>query len=244
MAFATIGTAGIQAQSIDLSTKVTGTLPVPNGGIGIASGTTDQFLKFTGTETLASAADNAGTLVQTGSSFFTSSPSTGIIQITNCFTTDYDFYQIHFYCLPSSNADDLRVRYMNSSGEQNGNKYRYANKYFDNHGGVGSRTSGDFDTKIVLVGSISSSETMAGITGVMNVRLDPSNGSAGAFAYSSIFSVETNTSSGRLQSYYGGGRYQNINSSSGTATGIKFFLGNGNFAQANIKVYGLKGSTS
>jgi len=55
MAFATIGTAGIQAQSIDLSTKVTGTLPVPNGGLGIASGTTGQFLKFTGTETLASA---------------------------------------------------------------------------------------------------------------------------------------------------------------------------------------------
>ena len=45
MAFATIGTAGIQAQSIDLSTKVTGTLPVPNGGLGIASGTTGQFLK-------------------------------------------------------------------------------------------------------------------------------------------------------------------------------------------------------
>ena len=55
MAFATIGTAGIQAQSIDLSTKVTGTLPVPNGGLGIASGTTGQFLKFTGTETLAPA---------------------------------------------------------------------------------------------------------------------------------------------------------------------------------------------
>ena len=60
MAFATIGTAGIQAQSIDLSTKVTGTLPVPNGGLGIASGTTGQFLKFSGTETLASAAVVAG----------------------------------------------------------------------------------------------------------------------------------------------------------------------------------------
>ena len=60
MAFATIGTAGIQAQSIDLSTKVTGTLPVPNGGLGIASGTTGQFLKFTGTETLASAAVQEG----------------------------------------------------------------------------------------------------------------------------------------------------------------------------------------
>jgi len=56
MAFATIGTRGIQAQSVDLSSKVTGTLPVPNGGLGVASGTTGQFLKFTGTETLASSA--------------------------------------------------------------------------------------------------------------------------------------------------------------------------------------------
>ena len=56
MAFATIGTRGIQAQSVDLTSKVTGTLPVPNGGLGIASGTSGQFLKFTGTTTIASAA--------------------------------------------------------------------------------------------------------------------------------------------------------------------------------------------
>ena len=51
-------------QSINLASNITGTLPVTNGGIGIASGTTDQFLKFTGTTTLASAADNAGKLLQ------------------------------------------------------------------------------------------------------------------------------------------------------------------------------------
>ena len=69
MAFATIGTRGIQAQSVDLSSKVTGTLPVPNGGLGIASGTTGQFLKFTGTETLAPAEAGGGKLLQTHGSF-------------------------------------------------------------------------------------------------------------------------------------------------------------------------------
>ena len=64
MAFATIGTRGIQAQSVDLTSKVTGTLPVPNGGLGVASGTTGQFLKFTGTETLASSAVSAGKVLQ------------------------------------------------------------------------------------------------------------------------------------------------------------------------------------
>ena len=47
-------------QSINLATNTTGTLAVGNGGTGLTSGTTDQILKFTGTTTLASAAEAAG----------------------------------------------------------------------------------------------------------------------------------------------------------------------------------------
>ena len=86
MAFATIGTRGIQAQSVDLSSKVTGTLPVPNGGLGIASGTTGQFLKFTGTETLAPAEAGGGKINQVisgGTSSSTSTSSTSFVD-TNC----------------------------------------------------------------------------------------------------------------------------------------------------------------
>ena len=42
---------------------ISGIVPVANGGTGLSSGTTDQFLKFTGSTTLASASDNAGALV-------------------------------------------------------------------------------------------------------------------------------------------------------------------------------------
>tara|TARA_R100000988_G_scaffold79945_1_gene43474 strand:+ start:1328 stop:1999 length:672 start_codon:yes stop_codon:yes gene_type:complete len=49
---------------IDISKMTTGTTPVTQGGTGLTSGTTDQFLKFTGTTTLASAADNAGSFVK------------------------------------------------------------------------------------------------------------------------------------------------------------------------------------
>ena len=53
---------------IDVSKMITGTLatgnlptvPVTKGGTGLTSGTTDQFLKFTGTTTVASAAVVAG----------------------------------------------------------------------------------------------------------------------------------------------------------------------------------------
>ena len=47
-------------KNLNLTSSVTGTLPVANGGTGLASGTTDQILKFTGTTTLASAAEAAG----------------------------------------------------------------------------------------------------------------------------------------------------------------------------------------
>ena len=49
---------------IDVANMVTGATPVANGGTGLTSGTTNQFLKFTGSTTLASAADNAGKVLQ------------------------------------------------------------------------------------------------------------------------------------------------------------------------------------
>jgi len=43
---------------IDVANMVTGATPVANGGTGLTSGTTNQFLKFTGSTTLASAAES------------------------------------------------------------------------------------------------------------------------------------------------------------------------------------------
>ena len=55
MAFATIGNSALTG-SIDLTSKVTGALPVGNGGTGITSGTSGHYLKFSGSTTIASAA--------------------------------------------------------------------------------------------------------------------------------------------------------------------------------------------
>ena len=49
-------------QAINLASNTTGTLGVANGGTGLTSGTTNQFLKFTGTTTIASAADSGKVL--------------------------------------------------------------------------------------------------------------------------------------------------------------------------------------
>tara|TARA_Y100001963_G_scaffold48662_1_gene68422 strand:- start:298 stop:945 length:648 start_codon:yes stop_codon:yes gene_type:complete len=59
MALTTVKNSGLSG-SIDLTSKVTGALPVGNGGTGISSGTSGQYLKFTGSTTVASAAVSAG----------------------------------------------------------------------------------------------------------------------------------------------------------------------------------------
>ena len=49
---------------IDVANMLTGATPVANGGTGLASGTSGQFLKFTGSTTLASSAVSAGKVLQ------------------------------------------------------------------------------------------------------------------------------------------------------------------------------------
>ena len=49
---------------IDVANMLTGATPVANGGTGLASGTSGQFLKFTGSTTLASAAGGGITHAQ------------------------------------------------------------------------------------------------------------------------------------------------------------------------------------
>ena len=46
--------------TIDVTKGITGTIPVANGGTGLASGTTGEFLKFTGSTTLAPAEAGGG----------------------------------------------------------------------------------------------------------------------------------------------------------------------------------------
>ena len=56
----------MELTKIDVANMVTGATPVANGGTGLTSGTTNQFLKFTGSTTLASADDNQGGITVAG----------------------------------------------------------------------------------------------------------------------------------------------------------------------------------
>ena len=95
---------------------VTGTLPSSNldtvgvaqGGTGITSGTTDQFLKFTGTTTLASAADN---FTRVGNVEGTS------LVMDNFMSSSYYLYTI-YASIANTGTDNtfINMRFRNSSG--------------------------------------------------------------------------------------------------------------------------------
>ena len=103
-------------QSINLASNVTGALPVANGGTGLTSGTTDQFLKFTGSTTLASAADNAGAMVLLTSGDITSTTSTIEINGTHV-TSTHDHYRLYLRGKAAGDGVDFYLRYRNSSND-------------------------------------------------------------------------------------------------------------------------------
>mgnify|MGYP003115061725 FL=1 len=100
--------------TIDVTKGITGATPVANGGTGLTSGTTDQFLKFTGTTTIASAADNAGAVVQRvitqkqriPSDIVTSSTSfeSSGIEVTITPTSASNMIDVYFVCPMTTSA--------------------------------------------------------------------------------------------------------------------------------------------
>jgi hypothetical protein len=71
---------------------LTGATPVANGGTGLTSGTTNQFLKFTGSTTLASADDNQGGITEADQWRITSNFSGDAVPIaSNWERNDTDF---------------------------------------------------------------------------------------------------------------------------------------------------------
>ena len=234
MAFATVGTRGIQAQSVDLSSKVTGKLPVPNGGIGIASGTTNQFLKFTGTETLASAADNAGSLVFINE--VTASSDVGSVILDNVFTATYENYLLIGEMTPADNNVEARFLFRtggSSGSDLTGSEYAYSFVLGKADVGTYNSTQATGAASCGFAPDVNNDSTRVGIRLAWTV-FDP-------------FSTNRTTLSGtgkytqsdaNFASILGGCDYKGSTS----ITGIKFYFNSGNLSPAHFRVYGIVNS--
>ena len=118
-------------QSINLATNTTGTLGVANGGIGLTSGTINQFLKFTGSTTLASAADNAGAFTYINGTSSTSEVAN--LTLDSIFSSTYQNYLIVFgiTIINGSNNRQLLMRVRHGGTTVTGSSYHTALANFD-----------------------------------------------------------------------------------------------------------------
>tara|TARA_R100001460_G_scaffold20371_1_gene42228 strand:- start:193 stop:801 length:609 start_codon:yes stop_codon:yes gene_type:complete len=88
--------------TIDMTKGITGTIPVANGGTGLASGTTGQFLKFTGSTTLAPAEAGGGKILQVQK--FT---TTGTV--TSVTTDSFTATEVTYSLQPSATSSKIFV---------------------------------------------------------------------------------------------------------------------------------------
>ena len=134
---------------IDIENMVTGEVNVANGGTGLSSGTSGQFLKFTGSTTLASAADNAGKVLKVengqgiGSNKATTSTSFVETDIVDSITPTAASSKILIqYAVPTNTASNntsnkIRIyRQVNGGGYSAVGDNAYFNTVFTNGGTV------------------------------------------------------------------------------------------------------------
>ncbi len=74
--------------TIDVTKGITGTIPVANGGTGLASGTTGEFLKFTGSTAIGTGEAGGGKLLQTQSTSSNSRTTVTSTSFTGCGLSD------------------------------------------------------------------------------------------------------------------------------------------------------------
>ena len=231
MALTTVKNSGLSG-SIDLTSKVTGSLPVAKGGTGLAAGTTDQYLKFTGTTTLASAAVASDyVLIQSQSTTSAASLS---------FTTSFDgTYDTHVFVVNNlegaSDGEDLYCRVLTGSGgsTENTGGYVYALQGFSADGSA--RTAESTSTsKIVLLPDVDNYATYkSGLTLWLG---KPDETSLKRLWW--LGGGERN-GAGANVCWQGSGCMAD---SSNAITGMKFYFDSGTMASATINHYGLKGS--
>jgi len=124
---ATIANADIANSTINLTTKVTGTLPVVNGGTGLSAlGTSLQVLRTNSGATALEFASASSDFVKLLS---TSASASAAVSIDGYFTSDYDKYVLYLsggYLSSTNNRICLKV---NKSGTAQTGNYSHVSEH-------------------------------------------------------------------------------------------------------------------
>ena len=227
MALTTVKNAGLSG-SIDLTSKVTGSLPVANGGTGISSGTSGQFLKFTGSTTLASAAES-GAYVKLEHKNVTSAAST--VDFQQKFDATYkNYFLLCSHITPSTDNTNVYFKWLSGTDTEQTGSYNYSCTDYNNADADNSFFGANTD--------------FARLTrGIDNDNADVGRGSFTMY-------IITPFTTDHPPEYMWHASYRNVTNrpmavGSGTCnsslafTGIRFYMSSGNIAEFTGTLYGI-----
>jgi hypothetical protein len=232
---ATIVNGDIANSTINLTTKVTGTLPTTNGGTGLATiGTANQVLAVNSGATALEFATVSSDFVLLAT---TTASSVTTLDINGYFTSTYDVYKLFIYNLyqgSSSTNFNFRVATTGSYTVQTGSNYYGSHVYARRASDAGTlEHAGEWGGSsmycVLGAGTTSSAISNAEIT-IFNPL---------STSVKKKFNIHSNGIEGDITVSRSliGGEYWN---STTAVTGLRFFSAGGNNITGTFKLYGIK----
>jgi hypothetical protein len=209
-----VTTAKLGNSAVDLTSKVTGTLPVANGGTGV---------------TTASALANTGNLVLLNTVTTTDATTTNIDFDNTYINSTYNNYYVIGNVKPVSDSQSCRLRFSISGTFQTGASYYGVGKL--DEGGT-TLNDNDIDYIILTATNVGNAST-EGASFVLNLNALPSTTSPSTAMWNS----SCRNNSGLHGLNIGSGTANNVDAHDG----IRFYMSSGNFASGtSITLYGVK----
>jgi hypothetical protein len=226
--------ADIANSTINLTTKVTGTLPVANGGTGLtALGSANQVLAVNSGGTALAYTAVSSDYVLLATSTITSNVSS--VSIDGYFSSTYTTYKVIFYGVFGSSVTDLRLRFNRS-----GSAITTANYNFSGFGATVTTSSSALDPQCAVNQSVISlgnyytavDRSLSGFTEINN----PLSTTAYKMTLSSASSYYFGANQDTLTMITG----SVLKDSTSALSGFTFLAASGTLNGGTFKIYGIK----
>jgi len=236
----TVTNAKIAASTIDLTTKVTGTLPVANGGTGLAAiGTSLQVLRTNTGATALEFATVSSDYVLLASTDASSSSS---VSFDGYFSSTYKVYQLIISDLLPVSSSSLKCRFRRSNADVTASNYTKAGYQSWVHSGtnaISNNTFYNYDKIDLTQNSIRVASSAQGYFGFITIFNPLNTSSYKRILCSQSYSSDDAGGTGGT-GFFNEGISATLQDSTSALSGISFFMGTGNISSGNFKLYGIK----
>lgn len=232
----TIVNADIASTTINLTQKVTGTLPIANGGTALTTlGTANQVLAVNASATALEFSTVSSDYVLLASTDASNSAS---ISFDGYFSSTYKNYKVIISnLLAASDGTTFRLRYRQSNADVTGSNYISIidSAYTTSGGGATDYDRVWNDSSARLNGSgLDNVDTLANLNGEFTIYNPFGTGYKKCFTF---LGGNPNSGGDQMFTYNAYGAYTG---STSALSGVTFFMGTGNITVGNFKLYGIK----